>query len=753
MTTLTKQAETILAARYVLKDEDGVPIETPDQLFHRVAEYVASAEVAYHTEATIWADKFYDQMSSLKFLPNSPCLANAGRPDGGLSACFVIPVEDDMGSIMKALTVQAFVQKQGGGTGFGFSKLRPEGAQVGKPGSGVASGPVTFIGMFDAVTNAIKQGGMRRGANMGMLDVHHPDVRAFIHAKDHGDYINNFNISVLISDEFMAALAAGGDYDLIDPRTGGNVGQYKAQDIWSEIIASAHSTGDPGVVFIDRVNQSRANPVPSLGPITATNPCGEQPLYDWDACTLGSINLGRFVRYTTFADQIFNRPEGYEIDWHSLKDTVHTSIRFLDNVLDVNCYPVPEIAEMTGKIRRIGLGVMGWADMLIQLGISYDSDEAVRLGAEVMSFIQDVADKASHELALERGNFPAIVESIYHNDRCNCNGNHVVAEMRNSTRTTIAPTGTISLIAGASSGIEPLFALAYQHHGLEGQLEGQWIINPYYKDHLDKDHEGWDDDDLVYGCGCELFKTANEIPVERHVAMQAAFQKHVDNAVSKTINLNKDAGVEEVEKAYRLAWESGCMGITVYRDGSKGGQPLTAKEEEHSVDLGSNDTLSGADLNVPLVLSGRRIKQVTGYGNLYVNVSEYQGKPWEIFVTIGKAGSDIQAMSEGLARLASGLLQKGERIEEIIHQLEHIGGSAIFGFGEQKVRSIPDAIAKALERYKSNGDSVVVDHSSIVVGTVATAKAAISMCPECGQLSVAHEGGCETCRECGFSAC
>ena len=574
MTTLTKQAETILAARYVLKDEDGVPIETPDQLFWRVAHHIASAEGDGWKDdqlvKEIWARKFYDLMSSLKFLPNSPCLANAGRPNGGLSACFVLPIEDDMASIMKALTVQAFVQKQGGGTGFGFSKLRPEGSQVGKHGSGVASGPVTFIGMFDAVTNAIKQGGMRRGANMGMLDVHHPDIRAFIKAKDHGDYINNFNISVLISDEFMAALAAGGDYDLIDPRTGAAVGTYNANDIWNEIIASAHTTGDPGVVFIDRVNQSRANPVPSLGPIEATNPCGEQPLYPWDACTLGSINLGQFIHWYQGTASTHETPH---VDYGSLKETVHTSVRFLDNVLDVNCYPVPEIAEMTGKIRRIGLGVMGWADMLIQLGIPYDSDEAVTLADEIMKFIKEEADEASNVIASEKGNFPMWSDSWY-----NTAFGPYGMPMRNSTRTTIAPTGTISLIAGASSGIEPLFALAYQHHGLEGQLEGQWIINPYYKDHLDKDHEGWDDDDLVYGCGCELFKTANEIPVERHVAMQAAFQKHVDNAVSKTINLPESATLDDVCLAYLLAWESGCMGITVYRDKSRSGQVLTKRE-------------------------------------------------------------------------------------------------------------------------------------------------------------------------------
>jgi len=554
---LSENALKVLRARYLLKDEKGEVIESPKEMFQRVSHAIAAAEKLYHNDARFWEERFYDLMTSLKFLPNSPAIMNAGKSMGQLAACFVLPVEDSMTSIFDTLKNAALILQSGGGTGFSFSNLRPRSDIVRSTG-GIASGPVSFMKIYNTATEVIKQGGARRGANMGILRIDHPDILEFIKVKRNEKELANFNISVAVPDSFMETLHRDGEYELVNPRSGEVAGTLKAKQVFDEIVASAWETGDPGLVFIDRINQ--ANPTPHIGRFESTNPCGEQPLLPFEACVLGSLNLSGYVK------------EG-GIDYVSLGEDIRTAVRFLDDTIDANIYSLPAIEHMHKGNRKIGLGVMGWADMLILLGIPYNDKRAFELAREVMQFINSMSKRASVELAEMRGVFPNFAGSIYDSPG--------MPHLRNATTTTIAPTGTLSTIADCSSGIEPLFAVAYKRLVMDTELVE---INKYFVQIARK--RGFysrEVMDLVLEKGTlagikgipadvkRLFRTALEIPYKDHVEMQAAFQEFTDNAVSKTINLPGRAKKEDVAKAYLLAYAKGVKGITVFRYGSKKG--------------------------------------------------------------------------------------------------------------------------------------------------------------------------------------
>lgn len=563
----------VLERRYLKRDEDNQVVETPRDMLMRVSKVAADAETAYGTErsAAKTAERFYDLMASMDFLPNSPTLMNAGRDLGQLSACFVLPVGDSIESIFDAVRDTAIIHRSGGGTGFSFSSIRPADDQV-KSTHGVSSGPISFMNVFDVATETIKQGGVRRGANMGVLSVHHPDILEFIglKARRPGKF-GNFNLSVSVTREFMTAVEKDYEYDLVNPNTGRWVNRLPAREVMDAIVQSAWACGDPGLVFIDRINE--ANPLPGLGPIEATNPCGEQPLLPYESCNLGSINLSRFVK-------------AKKIDYERMEPVVRLAVRFLDNVIDVNRYPIPQIEEMTKKSRKIGLGVMGLADMLIRLGLPYDSKEALTACADLMAFIQSTARDASAELAKKRGSFPSFRGSVYHRIG--------LKHMRNATVTTIAPTGSLSIIAGCSSGIEPLFALAYSrrvlddqelvevHHGFKkcARQAGFWndsLENELARTGSIKNISGIPDEIR------RLYVTAHDIDSLKHLEVQAAFQAHTDNAVSKTVNLPHNASPEIIRDIFTSAYAWGLKGVTVYRDGSKADQVFRFGEESQSI--------------------------------------------------------------------------------------------------------------------------------------------------------------------------
>ncbi len=571
----------VLAARYLLKNEEGKIVETPKQLFTRVANTIAGVESRYgasEEDIAKLAKEYYDAMTKFDFMPNSPTLMNAGTRLGQLSACFVLPVGDSITEIFDAVKWAALVHQSGGGTGFSFSRLRPNGDIVRSTG-GVASGPISFMKVFDVATEQIKQGGKRRGANMGVLRVDHPDILNFIVAKEKEGVLENFNISVGVTETFMQALAKDSEYSLINPRNNKEVGKLNARAVWNLLTTMAWRSGDPGVIFLDRMNSTYSNPVPRYGPIESTNPCGEQPLYPFDSCNLGSINLSHMLK---------EKNGKYEIDWEKLRYTTRLGVRFLDDVIDANNYPLPQIEQVTRAIRRVGLGVMGWADMLIRLGIPYDSNEALVLAEKVMKFITDEAREESADLAKVRGPFPEWENSIWYK--------FGYKPLRNSTVTTIAPTGTISIIAGgASSSIEPLFSVVFKRNvgsslgtdliEVNNVFEEFAIKYGFYTDALMKKLAGRVSIQDVEEIPKEirrLFVTAFDIAPEWHVKMQAAFQKYVDNAVSKTINFPSYATPQEVEEAYMLAYKLGCKGITVYRDKSKSRQVLTSVEKNQA---------------------------------------------------------------------------------------------------------------------------------------------------------------------------
>jgi len=565
---LSENALRVLQQRYLLKNAEGRVIETPEEMFRRVAKAVARAEDLNGGNPIEWEEVFYSLMASLKFLPNSPTLMNAGKDIGQLAACFVLPVEDSMNSIFDTLKNAALILQSGGGTGFSFSRLRPRSDVVRSTG-GIASGPVSFMKVYNTATEVIKQGGARRGANMGILRVDHPDILNFIKIKRCAGELSNFNISVAITDAFMEALAKDEDYELINPRSEAVAGRVKAKVVFDAMVESAWEMGDPGIVFIDRIN--RANPTPHIGKMESTNPCGEQPLLPYEACVLGSLNLSKYVKNSILKDPAFTFGSMKEdIDLASLSVDISSAVRFLDNAIDVNKYPIPEIEKMHKGNRKIGLGVMGWADMLILLGVPYNSKKAFKLARTLMKFISDTARQASVDLAGLKGVFPNFRGSIYDEPS--------MPRVRNATTTTIAPTGTLSIIAGCSSGIEPLFALAYKRLIMDTELEE---VNQYFFEIAKR--VGFYSDELkgkVIEKGSlrgieevpkdirRLFKTAHEIPPEDHIEMQASFQEYTDNAVSKTINMPYRAKKEDVSKAFLLAYEKNCKGITIFRYGT-----------------------------------------------------------------------------------------------------------------------------------------------------------------------------------------
>lgn len=786
----SEQALKVLKERYLVKDSKGKTIETPEDMCWRVSWEAASAEALWgktRKEIKTQAKGYYKLFIDHVFFPNSPTLMNAGT-DNNLqySGCFVLPVEDSIKGIFEAIKNQALIHQSGGGTGFSFNRLRPQGSMV-KSSGGVASGPISFMRIFDAATNEIKQGGKRRGANMGILRVDHPDILEFIHCKEDGG-LANFNISVALTDKFMRAYKKNKKYDLIDPNTKKKAGSLSARKVFNEIADSAWKTGDPGLVFIDRRNRGTSNPVPSLGPIEATNPCGEQELYPFDACNLGSIFLTYFVK-----------EEGGKkvVDWERLVSVTRTATRFLDNVIEVNPLPLDEIRRTVLGIRRIGLGIGGWADMLIELGIPYDSDEAIKLGEKVMKTIKEEAISVSQELAKERGPFPLWPVSIYKNGK----------PRRNSTVTTIAPTGTISIIAGASSGIEPLFAIAFRHIVQDKHLDRTLtFINPKFEEFA-KERGFWSEEikkkvaerGTVRGMEeipeevRKIFGTAHEIHQDWHIKMQSAFQKHTENAVSKTINMRSKIEVKNIKEAYLLAWKSNCKGITVFRDGCKGAQVLN---------IGTKSTADKSELEMdgsiqvrPFKVIGATYKLKTPVGTAFVTINENEKRePLEVFINVGKAGTDVAAMAEALGRTIStalrlrGASNPRERAEEIAFQLSGIGGRRSVGFGPKKIRSLPDAIAVALSSHfgfkiNGNGNHAVDKGSNGEVGTnlVANTNDPMSvpafskdssnseqtaeqisvssfeipgdLCPSCGASALVFEEGCSKCYACGHSEC
>ncbi len=753
---LNGTAKVVLEKRYLLKNEKGEPVETPDEMLWRVANAIAEAELNYGGNAEEWAKKFYEIMDRQEFMPNSPTLMNAGTPLGQLSACFVIPVDDSIDGIFKALWDMARVQKSGGGTGFSFSRIRPKGDIV-KSTMGVASGPVSFMKIFDAATEQIKQGGKRRGANMGVLNVHHPDIEEFITAKWEEGVLRNFNISVAVTDEFMEALINDEEYDLINPRTGEIVKRIPARKIFNLVVEGAWRNGEPGMIFIDEIN--RANPTPHVGMIEATNPCGEQPLLPYESCNLGSINLSRFV------------DEGrMDFDWERLREVVWIATRFLDNVIDVNTYPIPEIEEMTKKNRKIGLGVMGWADALFKLGIPYDSIEAVDLAEKVMKFIQEESHKASQSLAEERGVFPNWEGSKWHERGI---------RIRNATTTTIAPTGTISIIAGCSSGIEPVFALAYRRANI---LDGDefFEVNPIFERTL-KALDLYTDDILnrVVEEGSiqaideipeeirRIFKCALDIAPEWHVKMQGAFQKYTDNAVSKTINLPNHATKADVEKAFLLAYELRCKGITVYRDGSREEQVLSVKKTEKKKE--EEKARPPARLHRPRprprITKGTTVETKTGCGSLYVTINEDEHGIAEVFVQLGKSGGCAASQTEAIGRLLSVALRSWVDPEALIRQLKGIRCPSIGFDNGEIITSCADGVAKVLEKHlKGEFRKIKMDVKGVKPLTEFTGeieeekhdgqrtKLIGGMCPECGNI-LEYGEGCMTCRMCGFTKC
>jgi len=739
----SENAMRVLEKRYLKTDDKGKAIETPYDMFRRVARNIASAEAAYGTQedAEYWEEEFYRLMANLDFLPNSPTLMNAGRELQQLSACFVLPITDSMEGIFDAIKYTALIHKSGGGTGFSFSRLRPEGDTVGSTGK-VASGPVSFMKVFDAATDVIKQGGMRRGANMAILSVNHPDIERFISAKENDDTLTNFNLSVAVTDEFMKAAESGGDYNLINPKDGSVFGQLNAKHIFNTIVEMAWRTGDPGLVFIDRINQ--ANPNKDLGMIESTNPCGEQPLLPYESCNLGSINLARMVN-----------EEKKVVDYDKLGEAVETAVRFLDNVIDKNRFPLPEIEAMTRKTRKIGLGIMGFADLLIKLSIPYDSEEALRVAEEVMRFIDKTATDASVGLAEERGVFPAFDGSEY--------GKKGGPRVRNATRTTIAPTGTLSIIANCSSGIEPLFALSYIRNILDGDALIE--VNPYFDEIARK--EAFHSEKLMKDLASKgslhdiegippavarIFVTAHDISPEWHVKMQAAFQKYTDNAVSKTINFPQSATKDDISQAYLMAYREGCKGITIYRDKSKEKQVLNVagskrKEEAKALEPRKRSR----------VTNGVTERVATGCGNIYVTVNSDEHGICEVFSSLGKAGGCASAQLESTCRLISLALRSGVDATAIVKHIRGIRCPSIAWEQGHSILSCPDAIATVLGNRLSDTDTdkPAVDRIPKKLINAPHPVPMVNMggqCPDCGGMLVYQEG-CQICHSCGYTKC
>ena len=767
---ISENARAVLERRYLIRDEHGEAVETVDELFHRVADAVAAADVRFDPQADVadTARSFYRMMTELDFLPNSPTLMNAGRPLGQLSACFVLPVADSMEDIFDAIKNAALIHKSGGGTGFSFSRLRAKGSTVNSTG-GVASGPISFMKVFNAATEAVKQGGTRRGANMGILRVDHPDILEFITCKNDTKEITNFNISVGLTEAFMEAAESGSEYELVDPASRRVTGRLNAREVFEAIVRSAWQTGEPGILFLDRLNKD--NPCPGQGEIESTNPCGEQPLLPYEACNLGSINLVHHLRRTE---------TGYALDRAKLEQTIRTAVHFLDNVIEVNQYPLPEIDAMTKKTRKIGLGIMGFADMLLYLGIPYDSDEGVAMASQVMELVQTIGHQESQRLAQVRGPFPLFAESVYRDG----------APLRNATVTTIAPTGTLSIIAGVSSGVEPVFAYAYYRNVMDNThlIETNQILRDkltelgLYSDELMRqiiEHGSLAHVEGIPEAVKRVFVCAHDVSPIWHVKMQAAFQQFTDNAVSKTVNFPNSATREEVAEVYRLAYELGCKGTTIYRDGSRDEQVLNigvakAKQETALPDHVEKLLESGCDSTACLLRSGsikpRPRPDVTmgytekvkiGCGNLYITVNYDEQGVCEVFTNTGRAGG-CPSQSEATARLMSVALRAGVDSDELIRQLKGIRCPSTIRQQGMAVTSCPDAIAKAIEKVMQASKTNQIPPCPPPMGAGRKGRPAPDMtpaesklakyCPECG-AQLEHEGGCVTCRNCGYSKC
>ena len=750
-----KMRNEILRQRYLRKDPEGDVVETEDQMIRRVADTIALVEAKYGAgdgQVKRYAEEFYESMRCGRFLPNSPTVMNAGRPRGMLSACFVLPLEDSIDGIFDTVKHTALIQRAGGGTGFSFDRLRPTGDRVSSSG-GRTSGPLSFGRVLSETTQAIQQGAFRRGANMGMMSVEHPDILKFMHAKRDLGALTNFNLSVKIPDGFMRRMEENPNapHVVVNPRTkkryviprSGNIdscaiddllaeneaaeGCYTVGEVWNVIVRNAHATGEPGLCFIDRANAD--NPTPHLGQIEATNPCGEQPLLPYEACTLGSINVSRFVG-----------EGGDGLDWNSLEKMIRLGVRFLDNVIGANRYPIPQIEEITLGNRKVGLGIMGFADTLILLGIRYDSEQAVQFAEELASFIQKHAHQASEELAKERGCFP--------NWRGSRWDTKYQRPMRNAAVTTVAPTGSISLLAACSSGIEPLFRVALRRKILDGQEFES--LHPLIEELGAK--QGWLSDrvrDLLSQGTlpgdipeipeelADVLRTAHEIGPEWHVRIQAAFQKHTDNAVSKTVNLSADATVNDVDRVYRLAYESGCKGITVYRDGCRENQVITAAGQTAQPRLGAASPRAR-----PRKVNGTTIKAASGCGSLFVTINRDEKGPFEVFTNLGKAGG-CPSQSEATARTLSVALRSGIEPEILIEQLKGIRClSTIARRKDNKnidVLSCPDAIARALEA------AIGQDYEPVIIESS-------NKCPDC-TYPLRREAGCNVCDNCGYTKC
>ena len=824
---LSENAWYIGRTRYARRDIDGKPIETAKEMFWRVAYNIATAERLYggsEKRHIATAIKFYKLMTSRKFLPNTPTLLNTGKPKQQLSACFVLPVPDSLDGILESATDMAKIHKSGGGTGFSFSRLRPKNDILSSSG-GTTTGPISFMQMYNDMTSAIRQGGVRRGANMGILHYNHPDILLFIIYKLDEFSLTNFNISVTTDKEFFEQIkidstllekdyekdlnfdeivaeareahqtrdidlkivrldavvaklttwceekTPGYGYSLINPRTNLGTVKLNAKKVFDLITRFAWQYGDPGMIFIDRINESRANPTPQLGKIEATNPCGEQPLLPYDACTLGSINLSLFVK-------------GDDFDWEALRQTTHQSVHFLDNVLDMNEYPIEKVRDMVKQIRRIGLGIMGFADALLAMNIGYNTDEGVQMAEKVMKFIQKESDNASEELASKRGVFPAYKGSIYDKPG--------EITPRNGARTTIAPTGTIAMLADASSGCEPLFAITYAKNTIEGKRMFQ--TSPYFvealkergiysEELLEKIQDNGGSIQNIDSIPADLkktFVTAGDISPEWHLKIQAAFQKYIDNAISKTINFNNTATIDDVRNAYIMAHETGCRGITIYRDGSREKQILETKkdssyydklDESKTTKTEHDGTIAPIKLTLkqrPNVLNGRTYKIMTPLGKAYICINEDEdGNIFEVFINVGRAGSDITADAEAIGRLTSLTFQipsdyytPDQVAQKVITRLRGIGGSSSTGFGVDRVRSLADAVAKIVEQHQATklSNKPVLEEMQPQVETMPLWEAPknnslADICPECGTASLRFIEGCQKCESCGFSKC
>ncbi|GIW70000.1 MAG: ribonucleotide-diphosphate reductase subunit alpha [Patescibacteria group bacterium] len=814
----SENARKILEKRYLRKDENGVVVETPEQMFERIANVIAEPDRPY-ADVERSRTEFYNLISSKKFFPNSPTFTGAGTPLGQLAACFVLPISDDMGKekdgIFSTLRVASLIQQSGGGNGFSFSRLRPKGSRV-RASNGIATGPVGFIRVYDAAFGEIAQGGVRRGANMGVLRVDHPDIREFIECKSVEGRVSNFNLSVAVTDKFMEAVKNDETYELIDPHTLKVTETPKAREIFDLIVESAYRNGEPGVLFIDTAN--RQNPVPHLYELEATNPCGEQWLGPYENCCLGSINLAEHLT-----------AEG-KLDWEELRKTIISSTRFLDNVVEANRYipAVPEIKEAAMDVRRIGLGFMALADAMYSMGIRYGSDEGQEFAAQVSEFIRYYSMKTSIELAKERGSFRKIRGSIYDPENLRWTPPKPLKEytrdfgrpsidwasviegikmygIRNGAQTTIAPTGTISTVAGVEGyGCEPVFALAYyrnvyQSAGDEGKMTLTYV-SPFFQKALDKLNLSEEAkikiiESVIETGTCQnitelpqhirnTFVVSADIKPEEHIMMQAAIQAFVDNSISKTCNFPENATKEDVAKVYMLGWEMGCKGLTVYVTGSRQEVVLETKstkvqksEKEMPEPVNKEIVLTDKPAEHVLVMRGYKLngatyKVKTPQGNAFITINKDEtGRPLEVFLNVGKAGSDVAALAEGLGRLLSGWLRMPnfsfEVVREIIVQLAGIGGSKSIGFGKDRVSSLPDAVAKVLadefgftvKANGSNGNDYLAESKGAVKERVNSRQVGFQaysntdMCPECGNYTLVLEEGCSKCYQCGFSRC